>query len=44
MQQSFSAKIKEAKMFWLTFIETGPLLFQFSIFITNLISKPNPWK
>lgn len=42
----FSAKkLKEPQIiFLLPFLEIGLLLFQFSIFITNLISKPNHWK
>ncbi|WP_298763568.1 glycosyltransferase [uncultured Polaribacter sp.] len=42
----FSAKkLKESKIvYFLPFLEIGLLLFQFSIFIANLISKPNHWK
>ncbi|QTE22887.1 glycosyltransferase [Polaribacter cellanae] len=42
----FSAKkLKEPQIiFLLPFLEIGLLLFQFIIFITNLISKPNHWK
>lgn len=42
----FSAKkLKEPEIiYFLPFLEIGLLLFQFSIFITNLISKPNHWK
>lgn len=42
----FSAKkLKETKIiYFLPFLEIGLLLFQFSIFITNLITKPNHWK
>ncbi|QTD39397.1 glycosyltransferase [Polaribacter batillariae] len=42
----FSAKkLKEPQIiFLLPFLEIGLLFFQFSIFITNLISKPNHWK
>ncbi|QOD61697.1 glycosyltransferase [Polaribacter haliotis] len=42
----FSAKkLKEPQIiFLLPFLEIGLLLFHFSIFITNLISKPNHWK
>jgi glycosyltransferase involved in cell wall biosynthesis len=42
----FSAKkLKEPQLiYFLPFLEIGILLFQFSIFITNLISKPKHWK
>ncbi|WP_171032390.1 glycosyltransferase [Polaribacter aestuariivivens] len=42
----FSAKkMKETNIVvLLPFLEIGLLLFQFSIFMTNLISKPNHWK
>lgn len=42
----FSAKkLKESQiLFFLPLLEIGLLLFQFSIFINNLISKPNHWK
>jgi cellulose synthase/poly-beta-1,6-N-acetylglucosamine synthase-like glycosyltransferase len=42
----FSAKkLKEPQIIYLLpFLEIGLLLFQFSIFIANLISKPNHWK
>ncbi|AUC86608.1 glycosyl transferase family 2 [Polaribacter sp. ALD11] len=42
----FSAKkLKEPQItYFLPFLEIGLLIFQFSIFITNLISKPNHWK
>lgn len=42
----FSAKkLKEPQIiYFLPFLEIGLLLFQFSIFITNFISKPNHWK
>lgn len=42
----FSAKkLRESKIiYFLPFLEIGLLLFQFSIFITNLITKPNHWK
>lgn len=38
-------KLKEQQViYFLPFLEIGLLLFQFSIFITNLISKPTHWK
>ena len=38
-------KLKETQIiYFLPFLEIGLLLFQFSIFISNLISKPNHWK
>lgn len=38
-------KLKEPQIiYFLPFLEIGLLLFQFSIFITNLILKPNHWK
>ncbi|WP_299670919.1 glycosyltransferase [uncultured Polaribacter sp.] len=38
-------KLQEPQVIYLLpFLEIGLLLFQFSIFITNLISKPNHWK
>ena len=38
-------KLKEPQIiFFLPFLDIGLLLFQFSIFISNLISKPNHWK
>ncbi|MEE9408230.1 MAG: glycosyltransferase [Polaribacter sp.] len=42
----FSArKLKESQIiYFLPFLEIGLLFFQFSIFITNLWSKPNHWK
>jgi glycosyltransferase involved in cell wall biosynthesis len=42
----FSAKkLNEPQIIFLVpFLEIGLLFFQFSIFITNLISKPNHWK
>ena len=42
----FSAKkLKEPGIIYLLpFLEIGLLIFQFSIFITNLSSKPNHWK
>ncbi|MCI2227824.1 glycosyltransferase [Polaribacter sp. MSW13] len=42
----FSArKLKESQIiYFLPFLEIGLLLFQFSIFINNLWSKPNHWK
>jgi glycosyltransferase involved in cell wall biosynthesis len=40
-----SKKLKEPQItYFLPFLEIGLLLFHFSIFITNLISKPNNWK
>ena len=40
-----SKKLKEPQIvYFLPFLEIGLLLFQFSIFITNLWSKPNHWK
>ncbi|MFK8059767.1 MAG: glycosyltransferase [Polaribacter sp.] len=40
-----SKKLKEPTItYFLPFLEIGLLLFQFSIFITNLWSKPNHWK
>ena len=40
-----SKKLKEPQItYFLPFLEIGLILFQFSIFITNLSSKPNHWK
>ena len=40
-----SSKLKEPTItYFLPFLEIGLLLFQLSIFITNLWSKPNHWK
>ena len=40
-----SKKLKEPQIiYFIPFLEIGVLLFHFSIFISNLISKPNPWK
>lgn len=40
-----SKKLKESQIiYFLPFLEIGLLIIQFSIFITNLISKPNHWK
>ncbi|MCL7764655.1 glycosyltransferase [Polaribacter sp. Z014] len=40
-----SKKLKEPTItYLLPFLEIGLLIFQFSIFITNLSSKPNHWK
>ncbi len=38
-------KLRESQIiYFLPFLEIGLLVFQFSIFITNLWSKPNHWK
>lgn len=38
-------KLKEPQLiYYLPFLEIGLLLFQFTIFIVNLCSKPNHWK
>lgn len=40
-----SKKLKEPQIiYFLPFLEIGLILFQLSIFITNLCSKPNHWK
>lgn len=40
-----SKKLKEPQIiYFIPFLEIGVLLFHFSIFISNLISKPNHWK